>query len=304
MTGILLVDKPEGTTSAGVIRALKGSLAGAKVGHLGTLDPFASGLLPLCIGEATKVARYLLLEEKAYEGRIRLGTETDTLDRTGTETLRQPVPALTPEGVDAVGRRFLGLQRQTPPMYSALKRDGVPLYKLARRGVEIERSPREITIHALELRLVEPTAVDFVVRCSKGTYVRVLAADLGRALGTVAHLERLRRTAVGRFAVTDARSPEALRALPVADWPIVPIGEALAGLRRFPLDASALGALRHGQQHPLKDLAAGRPGETALVVEEGGAVVAMIEVPAAGAEWRLARLLADDGCRPRPAPDG
>jgi tRNA pseudouridine55 synthase len=294
VTGILLVDKPEGVTSAGVIRALKPGFAGAKVGHLGTLDPFASGLLPLCVGEATKVARYLLLEEKAYEGRIRLGTATDTLDRTGTETERAPVPALSQPDVDAVRERFLGTQRQTPPMYSALKRDGVPLYKLARRGVEVERAEREITIHALDLRLVEPTAVDFSVACSKGTYVRVLAADLGRALGTVAHLERLRRTSVGRFAVGEARSPDDLRALPASAWPIVSIGDALAGLRRFPIDEAGIAALRHGQQHPLRGLSMGRAEEAALVVGERGNVVAVIEVPADVAQWRLVRLLADE----------
>jgi tRNA pseudouridine55 synthase len=293
VTGILLVDKPEGMTSAGVIRALKPGFAGAKVGHLGTLDPFASGLLPLCVGEATKVARYLLLEEKAYEGRIRLGVATDTLDRTGTETERAEVPALSPADVDAVRARFLGRQRQTPPMFSALKRDGVPLYKLARRGVEVERAERDITIQALELRLVEPTALDFSVACSKGTYVRVLASDLGRALGTVAHLERLRRTSVGRFAVGDARSPDDLRALPATSWPLVAITDALAGLRRFPLDETGIAALRHGQQHPLHGLSPGRPEEAALIVGEGGRVIAVIEAPAGGAQWRLVRLLGD-----------
>jgi len=157
VTGILLVDKPEGMSSAGAIRALKGRLGGAKVGHLGTLDPFASGLLPLCIGEATKVARYLLLEEKAYEGRIRLGRATDTLDGTGTETGAAPVPMIDAPTLERVGATFVGPQRQTPPMYSALKRDGVPLYRLARQGVEVEREPRDITIHGLDLRLADPT---------------------------------------------------------------------------------------------------------------------------------------------------
>jgi tRNA pseudouridine55 synthase len=294
VTGILLVDKPEDMTSAGVIRVLKPGFAGAKVGHLGTLDPFASGLLPLCVGEATKVARYLLLEEKAYEGRIRLGAATDTLDRTGTETDRSPVPALDQHAVDAVRTHFLGPQRQKPPMYSALKRDGVPLYKLARRGVEVERAEREITIHALDLRLVEPTAIEFSVACSKGTYVRVLAADVGRALGTVAHLERLRRTGVGRFAVADARSPDDLRSLAPGEWPMVSIGDALAGLRQFPLDAAGVAALRHGQQHPLRGLAAGRPGDAALVVGAAGGVVAVVEVAPDASQWRLVRLLASD----------
>ncbi len=234
MTGVLLVDKPEGTTSAGVIRALKPRLGRAKAGHLGTLDPFASGLLPLCLGEATKVARYLLVEEKAYEGTIRLGTATDTLDRTGTPVDTAPVPALAQAALDALAARFTGRQQQVPPMYSALKRDGVPLYALARRGLEVERAPREITIDRLELVLRAPDRIDFRLVCSKGTYVRVLAADLGRALDTRAHLERLRRTRVGAFRVEDATALEALLALaPAAALPALAVREALAGYPAF-----------------------------------------------------------------------
>jgi tRNA pseudouridine55 synthase len=292
VTGILLVDKPEGMSSAGAIRALKGRLCGAKVGHLGTLDPFASGLLPLCVGEATKVARYLLLEEKSYEGRIRLGRETDTLDRTGVEVATASVPALDDAALAAVARGFLGSQRQTPPMYSALKRGGVPLYRLARQGVEVERQPRDVTIHAFELRWVEPTAADFTVRCSKGTYVRVLAAEVGRALGTVAHLERLRRTAVGPFQVGDALTPEVLNGMPAAAWRLVPIGEALEGLRRLRLTPPGVAALRQGQQHVLRELPSGRAGEAALVLDDFGRVTAVVEM-AAPAGWRLVRLIAE-----------
>jgi tRNA pseudouridine55 synthase len=292
VTGILLVDKPEGMTSAGVIRALKGRLGSAKVGHLGTLDPFASGLLPLCIGDATKVARYLFLESKGYEGRIRLGTETDTLDRTGTLVGTAPVPEVTAADLARVGAAFTGPQRQTPPMYSALKRDGVPLYKLARKGVQVEREAREITIDALRLRLAEPGAIDFVVQCSKGTYVRVLAADVGRALGTVAHLERLRRTVVGSFRVEDARTPDALNDIAVSAWPLVSVGQALASLRRMTVAPAELAALRHGQQAALGRLPAGRAGEAALVVDAAGTVAAVIEMaPSAG--WRLVRLLSE-----------
>ena len=293
MNGILLVDKPEGMTSAGVIRALKGRLGGAKVGHLGTLDPFASGLLPLCIGEATKVARYLLLEEKAYEGRIRLGRETDTLDGTGAEVGTAPVPSIDAARLAAVAHAFVGPQRQTPPMYSALKRDGVPLYRLARQGMEVEREARDITIHAFDLRLVEPSAIDFSVRCSKGTYVRVLAADLGRDLGTVAHLECLRRTAVGPFRVEEARTPEALKDAAAADWTLIPIVRALSGLRRLRLGERGLAALRHGQQQALRELPPGDAGEAALVLDEGGQVAAVVEMSAMPAGWRLVRLIAD-----------
>jgi tRNA pseudouridine55 synthase len=175
-------------------------------------------------------------------------------------------------------------------MFSALKRDGVPLYRLARRGVEVDRAERDIVVHALELRLAEPSAIDFTVRCSKGTYVRVLAADIGRALGTVAHLERLRRTAVGVFRVADAVTPERLRAEPAERWPLIPVAEAVAGLARIPLGPEAVAALRHGRQAVLRELGPGAPGSAALVVEAGGAVVGIVEMAEDG--WRLARLFA------------
>ncbi len=288
MNGILLVDKPEGLSSAGTIRTLKTRLGSAKVGHLGTLDPFASGLLPLCIGEATKVAGYLLLERKAYMGTIRLGAETDTLDRTGRVTATAPVPALSVAAVDELAHRFLGRQQQVPPMFSALKRDGVPLYKLARRGIAVERAARDIEIGRLELTTRGSDALDFVLECSKGTYVRVLAADLGRALGTVAHLAELRRTSVGAFRVDDAHTPETLAAMPAL--PLVPIRTALAGLRAFTFEPEALALLRRGQQGPLRRLPAPRPGEAALVVDDAGTAAALVDVGPVG--WRLARLLA------------
>jgi tRNA pseudouridine55 synthase len=294
MTGILLVDKPEGTTSAGAIRALKPRLGRAKVGHLGTLDPFASGLLPLCIGEATKVARYLLLERKAYTGVIRLGTATDTLDRTGTSVAHAPVPALGQDDVDAVAARFLGPQRQVPPMYSALKRDGVPLYRLARRGIEVQRSERDIEILALALVLRPPDRIDFSVSCSKGTYVRVLAADVGCALGTVAHLETLRRTRVGAFDVADAVPLAELTASPMgAPLPLIAVRQALADLAAFPTSEGTLVRLRRGQQGALMELPPpAEAGQAALVLDASGAVAALIEATQPGPVWRLVRLLA------------
>ncbi len=293
MTGVLLVDKPEGMTSAGVIRALKPRLGRIKVGHLGTLDPFASGLLPLCLGEATKVARYLLVEHKAYEGTIRLGTATDTLDRTGTPIDTAPVPALAQAALDAVAARFTGRQQQVPPMYSALKRDGVPLYELARRGLEVERAPREVTIERLELVLRAADRIDFRVACSKGTYVRVLAADVGRALETRAHLERLRRTRVGAFRVEDATAVDVLLALaPAAALPVLAVREALAGYPAVAAPPDALERLRRGQQAPLARLPAPRAaGETALLLDPAGDVAAIIEAAGARPAWRLVRLL-------------
>jgi tRNA pseudouridine55 synthase len=289
VNGILLVDKPEGTSSAGVIRMLKPRLRGAKVGHLGTLDPFASGLLPLCIGEATKVARYLLLEGKAYTGTIQLGAATDTLDRTGAVTETAPVPTLAPGMLADVATRFRGVLEQVPPMYSALKRDGVPLYKLARRGIEVERAARRIEIERLDLTLRSADTLAFDVACTKGTYVRVLAADIGRALGTVAHLSSLRRTAVGSFRVDEAMTPERLFE-PDDPLPLVPVREALAGRTAFEMPPESVARLRQGQQGALRDLPPARGAEAALVVAAGGGVVGIIE-PSTGGIWRLVRLL-------------
>lgn len=291
MTGVLLVDKPETMTSAGVIRALKPRLGRTKVGHVGTLDPFASGLLPLCLGEATKVARYLVIERKAYTGIVRLGVATDTLDRTGVALERAPVPPLDAAAVAAVAARFTGSQSQVPPMYSALKRDGVPLYKLARRGIEVERAPRAIEIERLLLERVGEDRLAFEVACSKGTYVRVLAADIGRALGTVAHLESLRRTRVGAFRVEDAHAVDALTG--EAPLPLIPVREALAGYAAFAVSLEELARLRRGQQDPLGRLRApAREGETALLVDPQGEVTAVIESAGARPAWRLVRLLA------------
>ena len=292
MTGILLVDKPEAMTSAGVIRVLRPVLGRTKVGHLGTLDPFASGLLPLCLGEATKVARYLLLERKEYAGTIRLGVATDTLDHTGAAVERSPVPSLDQATVDTVAARFTGRQQQVPPMYSALKQGGVPLYKLARRGIQVNRASREIDVETVELRLVPPDRIEFALVCSKGTYVRVLAADIGQALGTVAHLERLRRMAVGPFRIADARMPDLLATLPPDQLPLVPVRVALAGYRAFVLPATELARLRRGQQDTLAALPpSAQAGETALLLDGAGHVAGVIESEAIRPGWRLVRVL-------------
>jgi tRNA pseudouridine55 synthase len=293
VTGLLLVDKPEGITSAGVIRLLKPRLGRAKVGHLGTLDPFASGLLPLCLGEATKVARYLLLEEKSYTGTIQLGTATDTLDRTGAVTATALVSPVSSDRLQQVATEFRGQQTQVPPMYSALKRDGVPLYRLARRGIEVERAPREICVHSLDLRAAGDGRIDFAMRCTKGTYVRVLATDIAEALGTVGHLTVLRRTAVGSFRVEDAHGVDALRD-GEGPLPLLGVRESLMGLRTFAVTTSTLQALGRGQQQGL--LALPRPervDEPALLVDADGAVGAIIEAHG-DQQWHLARVLHPD----------
>ncbi|AYH44539.1 tRNA pseudouridine(55) synthase TruB [Azoarcus sp. DN11] len=200
LDGVLLLDKPQGMTSNAALQTARRLLNAAKAGHTGTLDPMATGLLPLTFGEATKFSQMLLDADKEYEATVRLGIETDTGDAEGRPTASAPV-AVTEEAIRAALVCLTGEIEQIPPMYSALKRDGKPLYEYARAGIEVELTPRRVVIHALEL--LESGDENFRVRvaCSKGTYVRTLAIDLGRLLGCGAHLSALRRTRIGPFAV-------------------------------------------------------------------------------------------------------
>ncbi|ACY16348.1 tRNA pseudouridine(55) synthase TruB [Haliangium ochraceum] len=204
--GVLVVDKPAGITSAAVVARVKRHLGVRRVGHTGTLDPMATGVLPLCLGEATKIAGYLLAEDKGYEAELLLGVETDTLDAEGQVTARAPEAAAAVD--EAALRRvlatFVGPGEQVPPMFSALKRGGKRLHELARAGQEVERPPRPVVIHELLLHAFATPRARFSVHCSKGTYVRSLADDIGRALGCGAHLSALRRTRSGAFAIAQA----------------------------------------------------------------------------------------------------
>lgn len=193
-------------TSAHVVARVKRALRAARIGHTGTLDPMATGVLPLCLGEATKIAGYLLAEDKAYEAELELGVETDTLDAEGAVTARHPeaAAAVTEAAVRAVMAGFVGPGMQVPPMFSALKQQGKRLHELARAGRTVEREPRPIVIHELTVRALALPRVRFFVHCSKGTYVRSLVADVGRALGCGAHLTALRRTRSGSFGLERA----------------------------------------------------------------------------------------------------
>src|SRR3712207_286159 len=193
MDGVLVIDKPKGPTSFDVVRQVRGLLKVKKVGHTGTLDPMATGVLPLCLGEATKVAGFITEGDKAYDATVRLGAETDTQDAEGQVTARSPVPPLTPALLESALARFRGTFEQVPPMYSAVKVAGRRLYELARAGEEVERAARAVTVHRFDVEPVrgEASAFRVEVDCSSGTYVRSLAADLGRSLGGGAHLRRL-----------------------------------------------------------------------------------------------------------------
>jgi len=211
INGLLLVDKEQDWTSHDVVNFVRRRFNLSKCGHCGTLDPFATGLLVLLLGKATKLQDQLLGQDKIYAGTIHFGVETDSEDRTGKITAEADIVSITEATVAAASQTFLGPQMQTPPMVSALKVKGQPLYKLARQGKVIAREPRPISIHSFALTAFRLPEVDFVVHCSKGTYIRTLAADLGRLLGCGAHLQELRRLASGDFRVEDAHSMAELK---------------------------------------------------------------------------------------------
>ncbi|MDB5985842.1 MAG: truB [Nevskia sp.] len=196
--GVLLLDKPAGLTSNAALQRVKRLLWADKAGHTGSLDPLATGLLPICLGQATKLSAYLLDADKTYRASVRLGVKTNTGDADG-KPIAESIPHSTSADFEALIPRFLGPIRQIPPMYSAIKREGLKLYKLAREGIEVEREPRDVVIHELRLTAFDSDRFEFEVRCSKGTYVRTLAEDWAAAAGEHAHLSALRRIGLGRF---------------------------------------------------------------------------------------------------------
>jgi tRNA pseudouridine55 synthase len=270
--GALLLDKPVGPSSNGVLQEAKRLLGAKKAGHGGTLDPLASGLLLLLFGEATKFAGLLLDQDKEYLAALKLGETTATGDAEGA-VLETRTVRVSLEAVHSTLERFRGEIEQTPPMHSALKRDGVPLYRLARQGKAVERASRRVRIVLLEVVSFEPPRLDLRVRCSKGTYIRTLAQDIGAALGTGAHLSGLRRTASGGFRIENALGIEALRAMSPAARAgrLLPLAALVEGLPRTALDAAAEARLRNGQALEISGLAEG----VHAVVRADGALIGL-----------------------------
>lgn len=250
LCGILLLDKPQGLSSNSAVQRVRHAFGRIKAGHTGSLDPLATGVLPICLGEATKVAGYLLDGDKEYEFTARFGARTATGDLEGEWVETAPVPEDLAARLQAALPRFLGVQHQVPPMYSALKQGGQPLYKLARQGIEVERAAREIRIHALQMLDSGSAEARFRVRCSKGTYVRTLAEDIARAVGTCAHLGFLRRTAVAPFEGQPMFRLEDIQADPAA-VPLLSPDAALPQLPRIQLPEGLTTRLRMGQTVPL-----------------------------------------------------
>lgn len=246
--GVLLLDKPAGLSSNAALQRVRRLFAAAKAGHTGTLDPLASGLLPVCFGEATKFARFLLDAPKRYLATVRFGVATTTLDAEGEVVATAPVAFDRQQLVDALAA-FTGTLRQVPPAHSALKYRGRSYYEYARAGVDIPRPPREVTVERIVLVDWTPPEALLDIACSKGTYVRTLAADLGDALGCGAHLAALRRTATGGFSIDGATTLAALEATPQAlrDQHLLPVDRLLEGLPRLDLSADAAASVRAGR---------------------------------------------------------
>jgi len=267
--GILLFDKAVGASSNQALQAVRRLYRAEKAGHTGSLDPLASGVLPLCFGQATKVAGLMLDLDKTYEATLLLGSRTATGDAEGAVIETCAVPALNVAGVTAVLAGFQGVQTQVPPMYSALKHDGEPLYVLARRGVEIARAARTITIHSLDLLQLTSNTLTLRVSCTKGTYIRTLAEDIAAALGTVGHLVALRRTVVGAFAgltVYPLAMLEALRGDEAAlDALLLPVDAALHDMAAVTLPVGADTTFRLGQAVALSSEAMGAQHSGATV---------------------------------------
>jgi tRNA pseudouridine55 synthase len=272
MDGALLLDKPLGLSSNTALQRAKRLFGARKAGHAGTLDPLASGLLLVLFGEATKFAGPLLDADKEYLATLKLGERTSTGDAEGEIVERRPVEVSEAQ-LGAAISRFHGVIEQIPPMYSALKRGGVPLYKLARRGEEVERLPRRVTIFSIEVTRRDLPLLELRVRCSKGTYVRTLAEDLAVAMGTAAHLTALRRTGSGRFAIADAVTLDALEGMPAGDRPtrLVPLRGLLTGFPPARLDSLAEARFRNGQVLELPELGQGE-GVRAVYGPQGAVI--------------------------------
>ena len=250
--GILLFDKPTGLSSNAALQQVKRLFSAQKAGHTGSLDPLASGLLPICLGEATKASTFLLDADKRYLVSARLGLRTATGDCEGGVIAEAPIPALDDDAIQTALGKFVGEQQQVPPMYSALKRQGQPLYALARRGIEVERAARTIRIHELRLRGWTADTLELEILCSKGTYVRTLVEDIGTALGSCAHVANLRRTAAGRFGPNGLCTLEQLEALAGENFEgldrcLLPVEAAFEGWPEVELDRDSAWYLQRGQ---------------------------------------------------------
>ena len=301
LSGVVVVNKPSGPTSFDVVRRVKGLFKAKRVGHTGTLDPTATGVLPICVGEATKVAGFIADGEKEYEATVRFGQVTDTQDAAGRVLETRPIEGLIEDRVREALRSFVGLIEQTAPMYSARKIEGKRLYELARAGEEVERAPRTVNVDEARMTFFQPPDCGIFVRCSKGTYLRTLAHDLGARLGCGAHLRELRRVRVGPFGIDESVGVDELMAAAkqgrdeLARY-LKPLDRALEGLAELRLDAQLTRRVAHGHTPGPADLSRLRAppyprGRRVRLVDPAGHVLAVAESDGVGT-LKLLRVLA------------
>ena len=288
MDGILVIDKPGGWTSHDVVARVRQLTRVKRAGHTGTLDPMATGVLVVCLGQATRVVEYLIGHDKRYRAAIRLGIETDTYDAQGHAVAERPV-AVSQAALREALAAFVGEIDQVPPMHSAIKQAGQKLYRLARQGIAVERAPRRVTVYSIDLLDFEPPFVTLDAHCSAGTYIRSLAHDLGKRLGCGAHLAALARTAAGNFTLEQAMSLEALAAA-VADgsWLALlhPIDAGLAELPALVLDDDEAARARHGRALPARPV----EGDLVRVYDSTGRIVGLMRLDAARGELRPEKI--------------
>lgn len=286
ISGILNIDKPAGMTSHDVVDRVRQLSGQRRVGHAGTLDPSATGVLIVCLGQATRVAEYLMASDKVYHAQIRLGVSTNTDDAEGEVTAVAEVDVSKEEVQEALAS-FIGSIQQVPPTYSALKHQGTPLYELARRGVTVERKPRLVEIHHIELLDWTPPLLTIQVKCSPGTYIRALARDLGQKLGCGAHLQSLTRLASGRFTLEEAvRLDQLAEAFAQGNWQefIHPVDEALLDFASMVIDAETEKRIRYGQQ--VQGPAALERGELRRAYSEKGELIAILRYDPQAGLWQ------------------
>jgi tRNA pseudouridine55 synthase len=296
--GILLLDKPLGLSSAGAVARVKRLFNARKAGHTGSLDPLASGLLPICFGEATKFGAQLLDADKTYRVTVRLGERTPTADRESEVIETRALPAFSRDDLSRALAAFPRDYQQIPPMHSALKQDGKPLYEYARAGITLERAARRIVIHELQLLDWQTPDLSFEVRCTKGAYIRVLAEDLAAQLGTIGHLAALRRIGVAPFAAEAPWPFEALESMSTLErqGALLPVDAALGACRRFDLPVSGVSAFRQGQTVTLAGEPSGVLG-TVRIYAPGLGFLGLGEIEAAGRLVPL-RLISSAANRP------
>lgn len=301
LNGIVVVDKPEGLSSARVVSRIKALFGARKTGHTGTLDPFATGVLVCCLNRATRLSRFFLKGEKTYEAVLRLGIRTDTQDPTGAVVAERPLEGITDAMIARIAGGFTGEIAQVPPVYSALKHEGTPLYKLARRGEAIEKPARMVRIDRLDILEVNLPEVRFTVDCSSGTYIRTLCADMGEALGCGGHLKRLRRTVSCGFSIEDALEPDALAALKdrgLLEKAVIGMNDALPFIPAVVADDILAGKVQNGMKLSENDFPAShaRSWEGFFkIVDRSGRLIAVLGDPGVPDSYNYCCVFAAQG---------